>query len=428
MTLLGDHSPDDRRRAAHQSHPMKRLPLAVLGLASLLHAGEATRRFDFGDRAATPGSIVVKSSDLYDPAKGYGFEPGRPITSPAQGGFVTGQGGFYFSAELPEGNYEVAVKLGDPKGDSDTTIKAECRRLMLEDIKTPNGKQVVKKFVVNVRRPEIIGGDRVRLKAREIPYLHWDHKLTLEFNGPRPAIAGIEIKAVEVPTVYLMGDSTVTDQPYEPWNSWGQMVTRFFKPDLAIANYAESGESIKSSLSANRFKKAYAGLKKGDWMLVQFGHNDMKEKSPDALETYRKNLEEIVKTVRDKQATPILVTSMERKGGVKTDTLGGYPDAVRDVAKRLNVQLIDLHAMSRELYVGLGGELDKAFQDGTHHNNFGSYEIAKCVVEGIRKNAPELAAHLAEDAGKFDPSHPDKPADFHVALSPASDAAKPDGN
>jgi hypothetical protein len=101
---------------------------------------------------------------------------------------------------------------------------------------------------------------------------------------------------------------------------------------------------------------------------------------------------------------------------------------VRRVAKNEKTALIDLHAMSRKLYVGLGANLNAAFQDGTHHNNFGSYEIAKCVVQGIRENVPDLAKQLADDVKPFDPSMPDDPAAFRIPASPMKDPTKPDGN
>jgi lysophospholipase L1-like esterase len=320
------------------------------------------------------------------------------------------------------------VLLGDPAGTSDTTVKAESRRLMLESVVTAEKEQVSRKFTVNVRQPEYPGG-RVGLKDREKPYLHWDNKLTLEFNGPRPCVAAIEIvPAATATTVWLLGDSTVTDQPFEPWNSWGQMFTRFFKAGVAIANQAESGESLGSSLSARRVAKVEAEMKKGDYVFIQFGHNDMKSKAPDALQKYEENLGKLVKTIQGKGGTAVLVTSMERKGGVEKDTLAGYPAAVKRVAENEKAHLIDLHAMSRQLYVGLGKDLDAAFQDGTHHNNYGSYEIAKCVVEGIRNSKLPLAAMLAEDVKPFDPAKPDPVAGFRYAVSPLMDAAKPDGN
>jgi len=408
-------------------------PLLLLLLPS--HAETKPMRFDFGTSRVAAETMGVDPSMNYTKERGYGFEIGHTPTATDRGGdawggdFLTAEGGFCFSVDLQEGNYDVEVTLGDSKGTSDTTIKSESRRLMLENITTAQGEQVVRKFTANIRTPEIKDGSRVGLKPREKDYLHWDQKLTLEFNGPLPCVAGVVITpAPEATTVFLLGDSTVTDQPYEPWNSWGQMLPRFFKPGIAVANYAESGESIRSSLSARRVKKVLSLAKKGDYVFIQFGHNDMKSKQPDALATYESDLTPMVKDIQGKGATAVLVTSMERKGGVNKDTLAGYPDAVRRVAKSTEATLIDLHPMSRKLYQALGANLDAAFQDGTHHNNFGSYEIAKCIVEGIRSGFPELAKHLVDDVKPFDPAKPDDPSSFRMALSPMKDPTKPDGD
>jgi lysophospholipase L1-like esterase len=408
-------------------------PLLLLLLPS--HAETKPMRFDFGTSRVAAETMGVDPSMNYTKERGYGFEIGHTPTATDRGGdawggdFLTAEGGFCFSVDLQEGNYDVEVTLGDSKGTSDTTIKSESRRLMLENITTAQGEQVVRKFTANIRTPEIEDGSRVGLKPREKDYLHWDQKLTLEFNGPLPCVAGVVITpAPEATTVFLLGDSTVTDQPYEPWNSWGQMLPRFFKPGIAVANYAESGESIRSSLSARRVKKVLSLAKKGDYVFIQFGHNDMKSKQPDALATYESDLTPMVKDIQGKGATAVLVTSMERKGGVNKDTLAGYPDAVRRVAKSTEATLIDLHPMSRKLYQALGANLDAAFQDGTHHNNFGSYEIAKCIVEGIRSGFPELAKHLVDDVKPFDPAKPDDPSSFRMALSPMKDPTKPDGD
>lgn len=390
----------------------------LLSLVSTSLASAAPIRFDFG------GST---RADVYDHQRGNGFENGT-LPRIAEG-CITADGPFLFSVLLPEGNYNVSVTLGDPNGSSDTTIKAESRRLMLENVTTSRGELVTRKFTVNVRRPEIAGGGHVKLKDREKDYLHWDDKLTIEFNGTRPCVSWLEITpAPDVPTLFLLGDSTVTDQAYEPWNSWGQMFTRFFKPGVAVANFAESGESLRSSLGANRVAKVESMLRKGDFVFVQFGHNDMKEKRGDALAQYEKNLTALVRSVRAKGATPVLVTSMERKAGVDKNTHGDYPATVRRVAAAEKAALIDLHSMSQTLYAGLGGNLNAAFQDGTHHNNFGSYEIAKCVVEGVRKELPDLAPFIADDVKPFDPAKPDDPAAFKVPASPMKDPAKPDGN
>ena len=404
--------------------------------ASSLAQGEVGKpmKFDFGTANTNSGFTAVTPADVFAREKGYGFDLGFTPKAedrggnPVKGDFVTGEGGFYFSVVVPQGNYDVTVLLGDPAGVSNTTVKAESRRLMLENVVTAEKEQVSRKFTVNVRQAEYPGG-RVGLKDREKPYLHWDNKLTLEFNGLRPCVAAIEITpAPTATTVWLLGDSTVTDQPFEPWNSWGQMFPRFFKPGVAIANQAESGESLGSSLSARRVAKVEAEMKKGDYVFIQFGHNDMKSKAPDALQKFEENLGKLVKTIQGKGGTAVLVTSMERKGGVEKDTLAGYPDAMKRIAENEKATLIDLHAMSRQLYVGLGKDLNAAFQDGTHHNNFGSYEIAKCVVEGIRKGKLPLAAMLADDVKPFDPTKPDPVADFKYAVSPVKDLAKPDGN
>jgi lysophospholipase L1-like esterase len=393
-------------------------------------------KFDFGAGKIADGYTQVLPTTSYTEERGYGFDFGSSVQAIDRGGndalrgdFVTSDKPFFFSAALPEGNYNVAVAFGDAAGASTNTVKAESRRLMLEDVRTAPGQFVTRTFTVNVRIPRISSGGGVRLKDREKSYLHWDNKLTIEFNGTRPCVAALEIApATNAITVYLAGDSTVTDQPREPWNSWGQMLTRFFKSGVAVANHAESGESFKSSIGAHRFEKIFSTLRSGDYLFMQFGHNDMKDRAPDALASYKASLERFVSESLQRGATPVLLTSMERKAGVEHDTLGKYPATVRAVAKEKNVALIDLHAMSRILYRALGPDLGKAFQDGTHHNNYGSYELARCVVEGIRQNKLDLAKFITDDTAPFDPAKPDLVGRFNVPPSPQSDAAKPDGN
>jgi hypothetical protein len=117
---------------------------------------------------------------------------------------------------------------------------------------------------------------------------------------------------------------------------------------------------------------------------------------------------------------------MERTSGVEKDTLGGFPAAMQQVATEDKVALIDLHAMSRTLYRALGPNLKQAFQDGTHHNAYGSYELAKCVVEGIRTNKLPLAKFLTADTPAFDPAHPDSVESFAVPASPQRSTRTPD--
>jgi lysophospholipase L1-like esterase len=395
-----------------------------------------TWRFDFGAGPAAPGWTQVAPGVAFTPERGYGFDLGTTVESVDRGGddalrgdLVTGQTPFFFSVPVPEGNYDVAVTFGDRTAGSTNTVKAESRRLLLERVVTQPGEFVTRVFTVNVRTTAIPGGSPVRLKDRENGVLHWDNKLTLEFNGARPAVCALEIKpSAKATTVFLLGDSTVTDQPNEPWSSWGQMLPRFFEPGVAIANHAESGESLRSSLNARRVEKVLRALQPGDYVLVQFGHNDQKDRSTNALAVFQTSLRQLVAAVRARSATPVLIASMERKSGARNNTLAGYPDAVRAVAREEGVPFINLQRMSQALYLALGTDLDLAFVDGTHHNAFGSYELARCVVEGLRQNNLPVALQLTDDLPLFDPRKPDSSAEFAIPASPQKSETKPDGD
>ena len=349
----------------------------------------------------------------YDAGRGFGFESNAPTR---------------FSVRVPEGNYRVTVHFDGSRRHSHARVLAEQRRLMLEDVAD---KKLERSFVVNVRTADIgplpanaTGGTKVALKPRELGSPTWDDKLTLEFAGDA-SLRSMSIVTVDLPTLYLAGDSTVTDQGVAPSASWGQMLPRFFAADIAVANHAESGESLKSFVTELRFDKLLSTLKAGDWVMIQFGHNDQKIQSPqtyaEAATTYRSWLRTYIAEVRRRGATPILVTSPERRNfdaGHIVASLGDYPDAVRAVAKEESVALIDLNLMSIRFYEALGTESSpRAFaddgRDKTHHNEYGAYALARMVVEGLRTAAPQLTAglvtHLATDAGNFDPSHPPPP-------------------
>jgi lysophospholipase L1-like esterase len=342
----------------------------------------------------------------YTDERGFGWEPSAP------------SGARRFSVKLPEGNYRITTRFGDARAASQTTLRAEARRLMLEDVATEAGKFTVRSFIVNVRTPTLPspplnapGGSAVRLSLSELEGLTWDDRLTLEFAGSAPRVTFLIIEPVRVPVVYLAGDSTVADQAAEGAASWGQMLPRFFKPDLAIANHASSGQTLKSFLADLRLDKILSTIRTGDWLLIQFGHNDQKTEWPqtyvDAANTYRAYLRVYIAEARRRGATPILVTSPERRNfdaaGKIVESHGAYPDAVRTVAREEGVPLIDLHALSRKFYETLG--VDKAagaFIDGgrdlTHHSDYGAEELARRVAQGIRGADPRLASHLANDS------------------------------
>lgn len=389
----------------------------------------AAWKFHFGPGAPEAGFTAVLPEGTYTKDRGHGFEPGAKVKPLDRG--CTSDRPFYFSLAVPEGNYTVTLTLGDPAGESDTTVKAELRRLMVERAVTAKGKFETRAFAVNVRTPKF-ADTQVKLKDRERKdeWWAWDEKLTLEFNGPRPCVASVEVARADVPTVFLLGDSTVCDQPHEPYASWGQMLPRFFGPGVAVANHAQSGESLKSSLGARRLDKVLDSMRKGDYLLIQFGHNDMKSVTADA---YKALLKQFVQDARKKGGMPVVVTPVNRRtfqGATVTNSLKDFPDAVRDLAKEDTVPLIDLHATSKTLYEALGpdgsGALFKT-GDGSHHNNYGAYELARCVVEGIRTAKLDLVKRLAADAKPFDPAKPDAVAGFTLPASPQTATAPPDG-
>ena len=406
-----------------------------------------TYKFDFGPGKVAPGYTPVTPANVYTKESGFGFEPGALIVcqvrkhkDPLRSDFCTSDRPFYFSVALPEGNYKVTVTLGDAEGETTTTIKAELRRLMLEHIQTPPGKFVTRTFTVNVRTPKIATGGEVKLKDREksTESWTWDEKLTLEFNDSRPCLNAIEISRTDkAPTVYLLGDSTVCDQPAEPYASWGQMLTRFFRADVAVANHAESGESLRSSLGARRLDKVLSTMKPGDYLIIQYGHNDEKEKGAGvgAFTTYKADLKTFVAEARKRGGIPIVVTPMHRRtfdsDGKIINSHGDYPEAVRQVAKEEHVALIDLHALSKIFYETLGSEKSAAaFKtgDGTHHNNYGGYELAKCIVAGLKASKLGIAKYLLNDTAPFDPAHPDPFESFKLPASPVSSNTKPLGS
>jgi lysophospholipase L1-like esterase len=357
-----------------------------------------------------------------------------------RGDFCTSDKPFFFSVALPEGNYNVTVTLGDAAGASTTTIKAELRRLLLEEVHTAKGRFATRTFTVNIRTPQIAGGGEVKLKDREktTEIWNWDEKLTLEFNNTSPKVCALEITPADhIPTVFLLGDSTVCDQPREPYNSWGQMLPRFFRAGVAVANHAESGESLRSSLGAKRLDKVLSLMKPGDYLFIQYGHNDEKEKGAGvgAFTTYKASLKRFVEEARKHGGTVVLITPMHRltfdAAGQITNSHGDYPEAVRQAAKEENVPLIDLNVMSKPFYEALGpAEAKKAFApgDATHHNNYGSYELAKCIVEGIKADKLGLVKYLVRDVPPFKPGRPDAIASFHIPPSPLNTDVKPLGN
>ena len=386
---------------------------------------------------------LTKPQPVYNDQDGYGYDvlPAPDKKKPAEP--------FYFSVKVPDGNYRVKVVLGGKKN-GNTTVRAEGRRLMMDNIVTAKAKDTQEvEFVVNKRSPFIEEGKNVKIKDREKDYLAWDNKLTLEFNGTMPAVKSIHVEAApEVPTIYLCGNSTVVDQNNEPWASWGQMITRWFGPEVAISNHAESGLTARTFLGSFRLDKILTTLKKGDYVFVEFGHNDEKEKRPGdgAWYHYVYNLKIFVDQVHGKGAEIVFCTPTQRRqfnDDRKTirNTHGDFPAAMKMVAERENVPLIDLNQMTKTFFETLGFEDSKRalvhypeemygrkLEDNTHFNPYGAYEVAKCVVMGMKQLNLPITQYLRADWQDFNPAQPDDWKTFQWAPARNADLVKPDGN
>jgi lysophospholipase L1-like esterase len=417
-----------------------RLIMLLLLVITMFEAKAEKHIFYFGD-GYKEGYQTVSSATLYGNDSPYGYDL---IGSPKE------QDPFFFSIRLPEGNYRVTVVLGNRHSGTHTTIRSESRRLMLANVESKAGTTITRSFVVNTRNTRINADCSVRLKPRETGKLNWDEKLTLEINGRRPGLLEMVIEKAEVPTIFLAGNSTVTDQDNEPWCGWGQMLPLFLNDRIAVANYAESGEAGNSFISAGRFAKILTKMKKGDWLFIEFGHNDQKQTGPGKgpYDSYTESLKQLITGTREKGGTPVLVTPMHRRqfddDNMIINTLGEYPDAMRELAKQEQVALIDLNSMSKTLYEAWGPEQSKrafvhypagtfpgqteALADNTHFNAYGGDQLVRCIIKGIIDNNLPIGDYFREGYIPFDPAHPDVPDTFFVSLTPFYSIIKPEGN
>ena len=420
-------------------------PLLFL-FASLLSLCVNAQRHDFSFAGPRADATVITPADTFSTEKGYGYDfikvPGKKGCEP-----------FIFSVNVPDGNYKVTVTLGNKKKAASTTVRAESRRLFLNNIATKKGELKDFSFIVNKRDTRIGDNDFVRIKPREKTKLNWDDKLSIEVTGDAPACAAIRIEPAdpEVTTLWLCGNSTVVDQDYEPWASWGQMITQWFDDRVAVANYAESGERASSFIAEKRLAKIISLMKAGDYLFVEFGHNDQKEKGAGkgAYYNFATCLKTFIDEARAKGVTPVFITPTQRRAFDATNTKivethADYPDAMRWVAQREQVPVIELHDMTRTFFETLGFEGSKkalvhypantypgqptALADNTHFNPYGAYEISKMVVEGIKSLQLPIVSHIKDIYTPFDPAHPDALDTFHWVDSQFFEVAKPDGN
>jgi DNA sulfur modification protein DndE len=220
------------------------------------------------------------------------------------------------------------------------------------------------------------------------------------------------------PVLYMIGDSTMADKKdlAFPERGWGQLLPVFFDSCLVIDNHAMNGRSTRSFIYESRWDTVISKVKAGDYVVIQFGHNDAGEAKigrhavPDE---YHYNLVKFARETMAKGAHPILCTPVVRRhfeNGQLVDLHGVYPEIVREVAKQLKVPMIDMHAKSYQLVADLGeegslplflqippGVFDKFPEgsiDNTHFSEKGAIAMAGLFVEGLKEQNIELAKHL----------------------------------
>lgn len=223
--------------------------------------------------------------------------------------------------------------------------------------------------------------------------------------------------------VYMIGDSTMCeyDSKRAPLTGWGMPFKNYFDSSVVIDNCARGGRSTRTFISENRWQPIADSLNEGDYLLIQFGHNDeaKEEKYKDRytpVPDYKNNLIKFITETRAKKATPVLITPVSRlrfdKDGKQQQTHADYTAACYEVAKQYDVPLIDLDKKSRELFQQLGPENAKLLfmqlepgenpsypdgqKDNTHFNAYGARRVAELVLQQMQELHLGLADHIVK--------------------------------
>lgn len=221
--------------------------------------------------------------------------------------------------------------------------------------------------------------------------------------------------------IHLIGDSTMADKPdpdKNPERGWGQMLPSFFTDRVAVRNHAVNGRSTKSFIREGRWDSVRVQLRKGDYVFIQFGHNDAKitdsTRYTNPYTGYRRNLIRYVRESRSRGAKPVLFSPIVRRkfneNGTLEDAHGAYPFVMREVARELDVPFVDMQLMSEDLVLALGPERSKELylwvnpgeyemypegkQDNTHFTEKGAIEMARLAVGGLKEMKLDIVKYL----------------------------------
>ncbi len=305
----------------------------------------------------------------------------------------------HISTPVPNGTYEVTVTVSAHE-DITMTILSQSRRFMVQDAEMKKGE--TRDFTFNVSVCDYHKRDEEYTTVNGV-------ELDIMCDGEFTAVSAVS--PVSMPTIYIAGDSTVTDQPaeypYRPTSTycgWGQMIPQLLNTGIAVENHAQSGSTTEDFKNIN-FTAFKDKIKKGDFLIVEFGHNDQKIESLDAFGGYTENLKYFIDFAREKGATPIISSPINRiifnEDGTLLNLLGEYREAVRRVCEEENVPFIDLWSRTTEFFEAAGAV--KAWdyfwgngedRDYTHTNDIGGGIVARFAASEIVKNNVQPIADL----------------------------------
>ncbi|WP_308421957.1 rhamnogalacturonan lyase family protein [Pseudarthrobacter scleromae] len=369
--------------------------------------------FDFGPGATADGYTPVGATSQYSAAARFGFTDtaatsgvDRGTGDPLRSDFVQAQGST-FQVDLPNGDYTVKLIAGDATEATNIAITAEkMAKVQLTD--KPAGQYLEMEFPISLV----------------------DGQLNLDFTGTAAKINSLVVAAraprtaTTDPGVYLAGDSTVQtyDPGFAPQAGWGQMIDRYFEDGVSFKNHAIGGRSSKNFITQGRLDEILRVINPGDYLMVQFGHNDATIGVDDRYASpadYKEYLRTYVNGARQRGATPVLVTPVGRRDydeatGKFRVSFPEYVAKMQELAAEENVALVDLSASSRAYYDEIGQEDTKSVflhvdagvypnrptgtVDNTHFQEYGAIQIARLVAGGVKQLDVPLASRVEEVA------------------------------
>ena len=322
----------------------------------------------------------------------------------------------HISTPVPNGTYEVTVTI-TAHSDIVFTIYAQSRRIMVQEHSMKAGEKKDFTFDVSV----------CDTNKRDFGYAKMEGiKLDIACDGDFSAVS--MASPVDIPTVFIAGDSTVTDQPaeypYSPASTycgWGQMFPQLLNTGIAVENQAQSGSATKDFIAIN-LTAFEDRIKKDDFLIIEFGHNDQKIEELGAFTGYAENLRYLVNLACNKGAKPIICSPINRilfqEDGTLLNLLGDYRNAVKAVCEEMDVPFIDLWTRTTEFFERAGAV--KAWdyfwgngtdRDYTHTNDIGGGIIARFVAqEMIKVGVEPIASLIKKDMTHVEMPEPDPDA------------------